>query len=53
MATIPRVLLLRTNESASPVCPFMALSGRATRADKCLLSGGITDMTRTLRDVCS
>jgi hypothetical protein len=27
MATIPRVLLSRTNESASPVCPFMALSG--------------------------
>ena len=28
MATIPRVLLSRTNESASPVCPFMARSGR-------------------------
>jgi hypothetical protein len=27
MATIPRGLLSRTNESASPVCPFMALSG--------------------------
>jgi hypothetical protein len=37
MATIPRVLLSRTNESASPVCPFMAHSGRATRADECLI----------------
>ena len=29
MATISRVLLRRTNESASPICPFMAQSGLA------------------------
>ena len=33
MATIPRVLLLRTNESASPVCPFMARLGSAARRE--------------------
>jgi hypothetical protein len=34
MATIPRVLLLRTNESASPVCPFMAQSGHWRAHDR-------------------
>jgi hypothetical protein len=39
MATIPRVLLSRTDESASPVCPFMALFGHPTYTDECPLSG--------------
>ena len=39
MATIPRGLLSRTNESASPVCPFMALSGLTRwRAERQLLT---------------
>ena len=37
MATIPQVLLLRTNDSASPVCPFMAQGGRVNGADECPL----------------
>ena len=48
MATIPRVLLSRTNESASPVCPFMAQSRHAQCADECPLLGA----KRTLTNRC-
>jgi hypothetical protein len=44
MATIPRVLLLRTNESASPVCPFMALSGHSRQPSHTSAIGGKADI---------
>jgi hypothetical protein len=46
MATIPRVLLSRTNESASPVCPFMAPSRPTIRVPIRSAYECIADLTR-------